>query len=160
MVKNLPATQETRVRSLGQKDPLRKKWLSIPVFLPAEFHGQRSLVGYSPRGHKESDMTEQLTYTQVAQVRPLVRDRAKVLTELGPYFYSSIRDSVFSGWGQRHERAWQSREGHPKVKHHKYQLLSEAHRILHSWWEQLGSQVERPSPLVKCGPWVKYYTDI
>ena len=97
MVKNLPATQETRVRSLGQKDPLRKKWLSIPVFLPAEFHGQRSLVGYSPRGHKESDMTEQLTYTQVAQVRPLVRDRAKVLTELGPYFYSSIRDSVFSG---------------------------------------------------------------
>ena len=97
MVKNLPATQETRVRSLGQKDPLRKKWLSIPVFLPAEFHGQRSLVGYSPRGHKESDMTEQLTYTQVAQVRPLVRDRAKVLIELGPYFYSSIRDSVFSG---------------------------------------------------------------
>ena len=97
MVKNLPATQETRVRSLGQKDPLRRKWLSIPVFLPAEFHGQRSLVGYSPRGHKVSDTTEQLTYTHVAQVRPLVRDRAKVLIEFGPYFYSSIRDSVFSG---------------------------------------------------------------
>ena len=28
-----------------------------PVFLPREFHGQRSLVGYSPWGHKESDMT-------------------------------------------------------------------------------------------------------
>ena len=29
-----------------------------PVFLPGKFHGQRSLVGYSPWGHKESDMTE------------------------------------------------------------------------------------------------------
>ena len=54
-------------------------------------------MGYSPRGHKVSDTTEQLTYTHVAQVRPLVRDRAKVLIEFGPYFYSSIRDSVFSG---------------------------------------------------------------
>ena len=32
-----------------------------PVFLPGEFHGQRSLVGYSPRGHKELNITEQLT---------------------------------------------------------------------------------------------------
>ena len=32
-----------------------------PVFLPGESHGQRSLAGYRPRGHKESDMTERLT---------------------------------------------------------------------------------------------------
>ena len=32
-----------------------------PVFLPGEFHGQRSLVGYSPQSHKESDTTEGLT---------------------------------------------------------------------------------------------------
>ena len=32
----------------------------IPVFLPGKSHGQRSLVGYSPWGHKESDTTEQL----------------------------------------------------------------------------------------------------
>ena len=31
------------------------------VFLPGESHGQRSLVGYSPQGHKESDTTEQLS---------------------------------------------------------------------------------------------------
>ena len=31
------------------------------LFLPGEFHGQRRLAGYSPWGHKESDMTEQLT---------------------------------------------------------------------------------------------------
>ena len=31
-------------------------------FLPEKFHGQRSLTGYSPWGHKESDVTEQLTF--------------------------------------------------------------------------------------------------
>ena len=34
--------------------PCRREWLPTPVFLPGEFCGQRSLVGYSPRGHKES----------------------------------------------------------------------------------------------------------
>ena len=33
--------------------PWRRKWLPTPVFLPGEFHRQRSLVGYSPWGHKE-----------------------------------------------------------------------------------------------------------
>ena len=33
-------------------------WLLTPVFLPGEFHGQRSLAGYSPWGHKELDTTE------------------------------------------------------------------------------------------------------
>ena len=42
------------------KIPWRRKWQPTPVFLPGEFHGQRSLVGYSPWGHKESGMTEQL----------------------------------------------------------------------------------------------------
>ena len=63
MVKNLPAMQETRVRSLGQEDPLRREWLPAPVFLPGKFHGQRSQAGHSPGGHKESDTTEPLTHT-------------------------------------------------------------------------------------------------
>ena len=36
------------------------RWQPTPVFLPGKFHGQKSLVGYSPWGCKESDMTEQL----------------------------------------------------------------------------------------------------
>jgi len=36
----------------------RREWQPIPVFLPGEFHGQRRLVGYSPRDRKESDTTE------------------------------------------------------------------------------------------------------
>ena len=61
MVKNLPVMQKTQVRSLGQEDPWRRNWQPTPVFLPGESHGQRSLVGYSPWGHKKLDTTEQLT---------------------------------------------------------------------------------------------------
>ena len=39
----------------------RRKWQPTPAFLPGESHGQRSLVGYSPWGHQESDTTEWLT---------------------------------------------------------------------------------------------------
>ena len=58
MVKTPPAVQETWVQSLGREDPLEKEWLPTPVFLPGTSHGQRSLVGYSPWGGKESDTTE------------------------------------------------------------------------------------------------------
>ena len=61
MIMNPPARQETVVRSLDQKDPWRREWLLSVVFLPRECQGQRSLVGFGPRGHKESDMTEQLS---------------------------------------------------------------------------------------------------
>ena len=42
------------------KVPWRRKWQPTRVFLPGDFHGQRSLTGYSPWHHKESDMTEWL----------------------------------------------------------------------------------------------------
>ena len=40
------------------KIPWRRAWQPTPVFLPEESHGQRSLAGYSPQGHKQSDMTK------------------------------------------------------------------------------------------------------
>ena len=40
----------------------RRQWHSTPVLLPGKSHGQRSLVGYSPWGHYESDMTERLHF--------------------------------------------------------------------------------------------------
>ena len=58
MVKSLPVMQETWIQSLGQDDPLQKELLPTPVFLPGESHGQRRLTGYSPWGHKESDMND------------------------------------------------------------------------------------------------------
>ena len=48
MVKNLPAMQETQLRSLCWEDPLEKEMATTPVLLPGESHGQRSLAGYIP----------------------------------------------------------------------------------------------------------------
>ena len=63
MVKiNLPTMQETQVQSLGQEDPLEKGMAAHSQYSCLENPcGQRSLVGCIPWGHKESDMTEQLT---------------------------------------------------------------------------------------------------
>ena len=55
-----------------RKIPWRREWLSTPVFLPGEFHGQRSLVGYSPWGHKESDMTDQLTLWLFTHIKGMI----------------------------------------------------------------------------------------
>ena len=60
-VKNLSAMRETWVQFLCQEDPLEKGMTPTLIFLPGEFHGQRSLAGYSLWGCKESDTTEQLT---------------------------------------------------------------------------------------------------
>ena len=58
MVKNLPAMQETWVRSLGWEDPLEKEMATHSSVLPGGSQGQRSLAGYSPWGGEESDTTE------------------------------------------------------------------------------------------------------
>ena len=58
MVKNLPAMWEIQEKILWKRD-----WQPTPIFLPGEFHGQRSLAGYSPWDHKESDMIEQLIFS-------------------------------------------------------------------------------------------------
>jgi len=64
VVKNPPAhAREVRDIPRGsvpwyRRSPWRRAWQPAPVFLPTESHGQRSLVGYSPWGHKESHTTE------------------------------------------------------------------------------------------------------
>ena len=60
MVKSLPAVWETRVRF--REDPLEKEMATHSSILAWKIHGQRSLVGCSSWGHKESDTTEQLVY--------------------------------------------------------------------------------------------------
>ena len=62
VVKNPLAMWETWVQSLAGRIPWRREWLPTLVFLPGEFHGQRSLTGYSPWDHKELDMTERLSH--------------------------------------------------------------------------------------------------
>ena len=50
------------------KIPWSRKWQTTPVFLPGKSHGQRSLAGYSPWGHKESDTSEHSTCTLLSSL--------------------------------------------------------------------------------------------
>ena len=52
MVKNLPEIQEIRVQSMGQEDPMEKGMAAHSSILAGESHGQKSLVDYSPWGHR------------------------------------------------------------------------------------------------------------
>ena len=58
MVKNLPEMQENLVWSLSVENLLDKGMATHSSILPGDFHGQRNLVDYNPRGHKVLDMTE------------------------------------------------------------------------------------------------------
>ena len=63
MVKHLPAIQEIWVQSLGKEDPLEKVMTVHSRLMPGESQGWRSLVGCSPWGHEELDMTERLHFS-------------------------------------------------------------------------------------------------
>ena len=63
MVKNLPQCRRSEFDPWVGKIPWRRAWQHTPVSLPGESYGQRSLVGYSPWGHKALDTTEPLIFT-------------------------------------------------------------------------------------------------
>ena len=76
MVKNSLASagdvrDASSIIGFDQEDPLEEDgmaWQPTPVFLPGEFCGQRSLVGYSPQACKELDTTEATEYMHTVLV--------------------------------------------------------------------------------------------
>ena len=68
-----------------RKTPWRRKWQPTPVFLPGESLGRRSLVGYSPWGHEESDTPERLHFhfSHILQPQKMLIQKAKVLNSEG-----------------------------------------------------------------------------
>ena len=84
--------------------PWRWEWQPTPVFLPGEFHGQRSLVGYSPWGHKESDTIERLTLEKQRKVKNgLDISEEIVCAELrGGQFHEGVENSYCSAPGGGH----------------------------------------------------------
>ena len=68
MVKSLPAMQETQVQFLGWEDPLEKGMATHSSILAWRIPWQRILVGYSPRGHKESDTAKQLPHSLLPKI--------------------------------------------------------------------------------------------
>ena len=73
MVKNPSVMQETQIQFLDQEDPLQKEWLSIPLLLTGEYHGQKNLVDHSPWHHKVLDMTERLMLSCLCEVPRIIQ---------------------------------------------------------------------------------------
>ena len=90
--------ERQEVPSLDIEDPWSRKWQHAPVFLPGKFHGQRSLVGYSPWGHKELNMNEHKLFYLFAYFpsMPLYINtmRAKFLSNLFIHISSYPEDSM------------------------------------------------------------------
>ena len=85
MVKCLPAPRGDGFNHWVGENPWRRKWQPTPVLLPEKFHGQRSLVGYSPLGRKGSDTTE-FTYLlkTLRSCCMMCKGLAKIMTVCNP----------------------------------------------------------------------------
>ena len=99
-VKNPPAMQETQVQSLGWEDLLEKRMATHSIFLPGEFHGQRSQVSHSPWFCKESDKTERPTLLlsclvpSLSQMTIFTTSLLRPLMPLSPSLLSATRWEV------------------------------------------------------------------
>ena len=81
------------------KIPWRRAWQPTPVLLPGDSHGQRSLAGYSPQGHKELDMTEvsQHTHTHLYKTESYILELSSVIfiIYISTYLYYIIYNSTY-----------------------------------------------------------------
>ena len=84
------------------KTPWRRKWQPTPVFFPGELRGQRSLVGYSPRGQKELDTTE---YT-ILRVKEEKRNREPGCRGGGGEFAAGCSVCASQAPREMQRRAW------------------------------------------------------
>ena len=84
------------VQSLGLEDPQEKEMVPTPVLLSEEFHGQRSLAGYSPWGRKELDRTEWQTLSIYGSLRHLKFKRTYEFAQTLTWSVSVFLDCFFS----------------------------------------------------------------
>ena len=79
------AMRETWVQFLGRDNPLEKEWLPTLGFLPGEFHGQRSLAGYTVHGVTKSQtrLSDECTHKR-SIVYTINKERNKILNEGSP----------------------------------------------------------------------------
>ena len=100
----------------------RRKWQPTPVFLPGRSYEQRSLAGYSPWGHKESDTTWWLNNNSMAcMVLVLVRDRLEDKFHMCHNF-CTLRKILLSQILTKNYTSW--------LKKTKIQILYEQLRML------------------------------
>ena len=88
--------RRSKIQSLNPwvgKIPWSRKWQSTPLLLPGEFHGQRSLAGYSPQGHKDQTCLKQLRTDSIDH-----NTLRKILKELGiPEHFTFLLKNLYTG---------------------------------------------------------------
>ena len=77
------------------KIPWRRKWQPPPLFFPGQSHGQMSLVGYSPWGHKNSNTTQRLN-KNVLNIFKLYNNTSPTLFHIAKLKLHSLNNSSFS----------------------------------------------------------------
>ena len=85
-----------------RKIPWRRIWQPTPVFLPGKFHGQKSQVGYSPRGHKELDITERLSMHACMHIQEYLSD----YLQYQQYHHHSVLNSMLHWKLQLFKQGW------------------------------------------------------
>ena len=101
-------TQETWVLSLDQEDPMEKEMATCSNILPGKFHGQRSLLDYSPWVCRESDMTEELnththTHTHTHRLPTLLVDSSFLLFS---WLFSQQETTVVFSMNMCSQKKW------------------------------------------------------
>ena len=136
MVKNLLAMQEIRFDPWVGKTPWKREWQPTPVFLPEESHRQKSLACYSPWGHKESAMTEQLTLPLLASSHVRMDCLLTAAETAGTNVMTVLPL----------HKLWTGKRGHQNVKEPLEETthLDQARRLTLAW---VASQQEGPAVL-------------
>ena len=113
--------QETQVQSLGQEDLLEIRMATTPVFFLEKPHGQRSLVGCSPWGGKESDTTEQARTTtpflggfKAKDLKDEGHEGVKAIVGVKAAGLKDPLPTVQQGWGQKVRRTTEGSMAPPK----------------------------------------------
>ena len=112
------------------KIPWNKAWQPTPVFLPEKSHGQRSLTGYSPRGHKESGTTERLNWTELKRCgfSPLIgkipwsRRWKPTPVFLPGIFHGQGRLTGYSPWGLKELDTTECACTHTHIHRHRHKI--------------------------------------
>ena len=122
-----PQCRRHRFHPWVRQIPWRGKQQPAPGFLPGESHGQRSLAGYSPRGHKESDTTEATTHACAHTLGHSVANKPQLSTEfllgvvlLGMFWLlmiTSTHSSVMPRPFLRPDGLWTSNTRRPRCIH-------------------------------------------
>ena len=137
VVKRLPAMWEAWFDPWVGKIPWRRRWQPTPIFLPGEFRGLRSLMGYNPRGRKEAGMTEWFRFHFLLQISDLWAAARSDIFCLACTVFFQISNQLVTLKG--HETSYKNLDFY-------FFFLEKSEDLRAAPWEVANQSPGRPSP--------------